>query len=144
MALILSPYRHRQFYRGYVSNIPVINESITPGPHMEFCNRLRSVLLANESGVVTMSDLPELPRIDEEDYMYNLYCWDCEHVRTPHEFVKRGFVKLDTGTDPRMALLWFMAVSGTPHGTVRANIFNNCSHIIEKINTWIEPHVIDH
>ncbi|KAH9978443.1 hypothetical protein BJV77DRAFT_1112778 [Russula vinacea] len=105
------------FYRGDVSNIPVINESITPGPHMEFCNRLRSVLFANESGVVTMSDLPELPRIDEEDYMYNLYCWDCEHVRTPHEFVKRGFVKLDTGTDPRMALLWFMAVSGTPHGT---------------------------
>lgn len=118
MALILSPYRHRQFYRGDVSNIPVINESITPGPHTEFCNRLRSVLLANESGVVTMSDLPELPRIDEEDYMYNLYCWDCEHVRTLYELVKRGFVKPDTGTDSRMALLWFMAVCATPHDIV--------------------------
>ena len=142
-ALIFVP----QFYRGGVPSISLIDESITPGPHADFCDLLQDLaerfnLFQKESVATDQITMSVLPHKDEAlDRMHRLHSWNCEHVRTPYEFAERGFVKSEDFVDPRNALLQFM-VAATPHDAIVAEILDNHDKISENMTSWFEAHFI--
>ncbi|KAH9987985.1 Fungalysin metallopeptidase-domain-containing protein [Russula vinacea] len=136
------------FYRGGVPSISLVDESITPGPHADFCDLLqdrlaeRFNLFRKESVATDQITMAVLPHKDETlDRMHRLHSWNCEHVRTPYEFAERGFVKRDDIVDPRNALLQFM-VAATPHDAVVAEILDKHDQISENMTSWFEAHFI--
>ncbi len=118
------------------------------GPHAEFCGHLQDqlvthlTLLQEQSAggnQVTMSGV----RLMDEPLkrMQRLHLWNCDHVHTPYEHVKRGFAKSMDTFDPRSALLQFM-IAATPNDAVVATILNNHDEIISDMTSWFEPHLV--
>ncbi|KAI9464402.1 extracellular elastinolytic metallo proteinase [Russula earlei] len=139
------------FYRGHVPSISLVDEPITPGPHVEFCDIFRDhlaerVSLIQQQSVVTdqiaMSGMTT-PRDESLERMQHLHRWNCEHVLTPYEFAERGFIKPvpDNVVDARAALLQFI-IAATPNDAVVAEIISNHDDIIDNMTSWFEAHFL--
>ncbi|KAH9032534.1 extracellular elastinolytic metallo proteinase [Lactarius hengduanensis] len=136
------------FYRGYAPGVTLMDEPTTHGPHAEFCGLLQEQLverltllreLAAVANQVTMSGA----QLTDEPYerMQRLFRWNCDHLRTPHELVERGFGKTSDIFDPRGALLQFM-IAATPDDAVVADILANHDQIIAGMTSWFEPQLV--
>ncbi|KAI9439256.1 extracellular elastinolytic metallo proteinase [Lactarius indigo] len=138
------------FYRGYAPSVTHIDESTTSDPHAEFCGLLeeqlvkRMTLLEEHSAVANQVTMSGARPTDEPlERIQRLFHWNCDHLRTPHEFAEKGFGKPSDIFDPRGALLQFM-IAATPNDAVVANLLNNHDHIIAGMTSWFEPqHVGD-
>ncbi|KAH9036057.1 extracellular elastinolytic metallo proteinase [Lactarius deliciosus] len=136
------------FYRGYVQGVTHMDEPTTPGPHAEFCGLLqeqlaeRLTLLQGYTVVANQVTMSGVQLMDEPlERMQRLFRWNCDHLRTPHELVERGFGKTSDIFDPRSALLQFM-IAATPNDAVVASILNNHDQIIAGMTSWFEPQAL--
>ncbi|KAH9021757.1 extracellular elastinolytic metallo proteinase [Lactarius hengduanensis] len=137
------------FYRGYVPGATAhMDEPTTPGPHAEFCGLLqeqlveRLTLLQGHSVVANQVTMSGVQLTDGPlERMRRLFRWNCDHLRTPHELVERGFGKTSDIFDPRSALLQFM-IAATPNDAVVASILNNHDQIIAGMTSWFEPRLV--
>ncbi|KAI9439259.1 extracellular elastinolytic metallo proteinase [Lactarius indigo] len=138
------------FYRGYAPSVTLMDRPTTRDPHAEFCGHLqeqlveRLTLLAEHSSVANQAPMSGAQLTDEPlERIQRLFHWNCDHLRTPHEFAEKGFGKPSDIFDPRGALLQFM-IAATPNDAVVANLLNNHDHIIAGMTSWFEPqHVGD-
>ncbi|KAH8981252.1 extracellular elastinolytic metallo proteinase [Lactarius akahatsu] len=131
----------------YGDSVRLVNFN-TPGPHAEFCGLLqeqlveRLTLLQGHSVVVNQVTMSGVQLTDEPlERMRRLFRWNCDHLRTPHELVERGFGKTSDIFDPRSALLQFM-IAATPNDAVVASILNNHDQIIAGMTSWFEPQLV--